>query len=174
MGTEIAPQVDAGRRFILDSGSSVHATGDWSLLKETRAPGRDDATSITRRDGKEMGVVAVGSILTLEFDIDDVLLVPELGPGRTVVSVSKLAALGCAVMFVAAGCLVVDGAGAVVGEGRMLGDEDEEGLYRLSFLRIPSSSRRTDPPDPYPARSVPPAASTAAFNRRTSPTNACS
>ncbi|XP_062205040.1 uncharacterized protein LOC133907057 [Phragmites australis] len=177
-----APPIDGGSKFILDSGSTVHATGDASMLKETRTPRCGDAASITRRDGKEMRVVAVGSVSTPEFAVPDVHHVPELGPGVTLVSVSQLALYGFAAMFYAAGCLVVDRTGAVVGEGRMQGGEEEEGLYRLAFLRIPSSSPM-DPPDPCPERSLPPAASTAScvlLNQRVPPpepappTNACS
>lgn len=123
--------------FILDSVASLHGTGNEELLSNAKP---QDGASVggnkfPTRIGKDLDIVAVGSIKTPLFDIPDVHLVPGLG--RTVVSVRKLARRGFAVTFGSESCSIKEeSTGTIVGEGRMRKDDE---LYYLDYLRVPQS-----------------------------------
>lgn len=113
-----------------------HATSSVELLSETRAP-EDGGASFRSRFGRDLPVVAVGSINTPRFAIPDVRLVPELGTGSTLISVRQLARRGLAVTFCSDSCHIKErSTGAVVGEGRL---REQDGFYHLDFLSIPQS-----------------------------------
>ncbi|KAL6907810.1 hypothetical protein ACP4OV_001980 [Aristida adscensionis] len=122
--------------FIVDSGAAVHATGSDDLLSDSRAPAPGEGAFRTRA-GKDLDVVAVGSVNTPQFQVPEVYQVPELGQGRTLVSVRQLARRGLAVTFGCESCDVRDlSTGAVVGEGNL---REEDGFYYLQYLRVPQS-----------------------------------
>uniref|UniRef100_A0A0A9HLW7 Uncharacterized protein n=1 Tax=Arundo donax TaxID=35708 RepID=A0A0A9HLW7_ARUDO len=120
--------------FILDSGAAVHATGSADLLSERRAPGEG---AFRTRAGKDLDVVAVGSVITPRFVVPEVRHVPVLGQGCTLISVRQLARRGLAVTFGSEFCDIRErSTGAVVGEGRL---REEDGLYFMDYLRVPQS-----------------------------------
>lgn len=122
--------------LILDSGASMHATGNLGLLSEfTRAPGSSSAAVYHTRDGKDLRIAGVGTIACDKFHLPHVHYVPELGSRFTLASVQLLAGCDYLVMFCGGWCYVKKrNNGSLVGRGRM---HDEDGLYHLEYLRIP-------------------------------------
>ncbi|KAK3120708.1 hypothetical protein QOZ80_9AG0692470 [Eleusine coracana subsp. coracana] len=128
-------------RFILDSGASVHATGDHRILDVLDHPAHVTAY-FRRRDGKDLPVAGTGSIIIASSDdagggfrLTGVQYVPELGPGVTLVSVPQLAASGLVVTFYGRVCYVADANRGVVEKGRL---HEDDGFYHLEFLRVPA------------------------------------
>uniref|UniRef100_A0A0A9DP55 Retrovirus-related Pol polyprotein from transposon TNT 1-94-like beta-barrel domain-containing protein n=1 Tax=Arundo donax TaxID=35708 RepID=A0A0A9DP55_ARUDO len=120
--------------FILDSGAAVHATGSADLLSDRRVPGEG---AFRTRAGKDLDVVAVGSVNTPQYAVPEVCHVPGLGQGCTLISVRQLARRGLSVTFGGESCDIRErSTGAVLGEGRL---REEDGFYFLDYLRIPQS-----------------------------------
>lgn len=116
--------------FIVDSGASVHATGNRALLSwyETLL---HTERFILGASGHHLRVSGSGAVLTDRFTLNDVLYVPGLE--KNVVSVAKLAELDYGVDFGKTGCFIRDDhTGALVGQGRRVA-----GLYQLDYLQIP-------------------------------------
>ncbi|CAO2142776.1 unnamed protein product [Urochloa humidicola] len=122
---------------ILDSGATVSATGSAACLSDLRAPTGEEEAAFRTRAGADLPIAAVGTLTTPRFSIPEVRHVPDLGHGRTLVSVRQLAHRGLSVTFGDESCSVKDPAtGAVVGEGRL---QEEDGFYHLQYLRVPQS-----------------------------------
>ncbi|TKW02429.1 hypothetical protein SEVIR_8G243700v4 [Setaria viridis] len=141
-GLEQDAKVDE-TKFILDSGASVHAVGNFSLLSSFRKI-TAAATSYRARDGRQLVVAGTGTISRGSFQLSDVLYVPDLRAGVALVSVLQLAERGYLVMFGGGRCHVKDqSTGNMVGNGRL---HSQDGLYHLEFLKIPPDTTDTTAP----------------------------
>lgn len=119
--------------FIVDSGASVHATGNRALLSWYESLHTD--RFILGASGHRLRVSGSGSVCTDRIILNDVLYVPGLE--KNVVSVAKLAELDYGVDFGNTGCFIRDDrTGALVGKGRCVA-----GLYQLDYLKIPLDRR---------------------------------
>jgi hypothetical protein len=136
---------DEDHRFILDSGATLHATGNLHLFSALELASYDDhsarapaSTVFRRRDGKVLPVAGTGTVAVFarNFSFAGVRYVPDLGRDVTLVSVQQLAASGLLVMFCGDFCCIRDvgNGGAVIGEGRL---HDKDGFYHLEFLMVP-------------------------------------
>ncbi|CAN6363691.1 unnamed protein product [Urochloa humidicola] len=135
---EPAPQdsEDSSVDFVLDTGAPVHATACEELLSDPRPPEEGAGASFPTRAGKDHPVAAVGTIVTSDFVLAGVRLVPGLGHRRTVISVRQLALQGLTVTFGRDSCQIKEeNTGNLVGEGRLR----EDRLYYIGYLRIPQS-----------------------------------
>ncbi|CAN6226658.1 unnamed protein product [Urochloa humidicola] len=135
---EPAPQdsKDSSVDFILDTGVPVHATACADLLSDPRPPEEGAGASFPTRAGEDHPVAAVGTIVTPDFVLAGVRLVPGLGHRRTLISVRQLALQGLTVTFGRDSCQIKEeNTGNLVGEGRLR----EDRFYYISYLRIPQS-----------------------------------
>ncbi|XP_044345478.1 uncharacterized protein [Triticum aestivum] len=116
--------------FIVDSGASVHATGNRALLSWYESLHTD--RFILGASGHRLRVSGSGSVCTDRIILNDVLYVPGLE--KSVVSVAKLAELNYGVDFGKTGCFIRDDRHTrnLVGKGRRVA-----GLYQLDYLKIP-------------------------------------
>jgi hypothetical protein len=119
-------------RFIMDSGASVHATGDPALLSGLRRIPHASGHAIQVANGHAVPIRGIGAlIMPGRFSLNHVLLVPGLN--KNIVSVSMLTDLDYSVDFTGTGCTVRDaGTGEIVGQGRLVA-----GLFVLDFLQVP-------------------------------------
>lgn len=134
--------------FILDSGASRHVAGDKSLFSSpvrTIALSDSIAAAYRTRDGRHLAVAGVGTIShQSNFQLPDVLYVPDIRTGVVLVSVPQLAERGYLVMLGAGQCHVKDqSSGKMVGKGRL---HDQDGLYHLEFLNIPADTMDSTAP----------------------------
>jgi hypothetical protein len=117
------------KTFIVDSGASVHATGDltlFSYLEETTSNKK-----LCMANGSIVDVTGRGTVRHQNITLHDVLLAPGLAVN--IVSVSKLGELDYTVEFRRTGCFIWDaGTGDLVGEGHLV-----NGLFELDFLNAP-------------------------------------
>ncbi|CAD6255750.1 unnamed protein product [Miscanthus lutarioriparius] len=117
------------KSFIVDSGASVHATGDPNLFSHL-----EDTTTNMRlctANGSTMDITGRGTVRHHNITLHGVLLVPRLAVN--IVSVSKLGELDYTVEFTRTNCFIRDaGTGDLVGEGHLV-----NGLFELDFLQAP-------------------------------------
>ncbi|KAF8652310.1 hypothetical protein HU200_014326 [Digitaria exilis] len=126
----------------MDSGASCHVTGDKSLFSSPVRPISPAGCMVTAyraRDGRQLPIGGVGPIsCNGNFQLPDVMYVPDLRTGVILVSVPQLAELGYLVMFGGGQCHVKDqSSGKMVGNGWL---DNQDGLYHLRFLKIASNT----------------------------------
>ncbi|KAJ1277175.1 hypothetical protein BS78_05G274800 [Paspalum vaginatum] len=127
--------------FIVDSGASVHATGDrrvFSHLSVIVQP--ESSTAATRRsrsrahvrvaNGSELPIHGFGTVRRDHITLHGVLFVPGLS--KNIVSVPKLTERGYTVEFTHTRCFIRDAYGATAGQASLV-----NGLYELDFLQDP-------------------------------------
>jgi hypothetical protein len=120
----------------LDSVASCHATADRRCISGFDAASPGDGAAVHRtRDGRELPITGSGSVASGNFQVPAVRYVPGLLSGTILISVQQLAAWGYGVMFVGGKCLVKDRkSDKLLGQGFL---QEDDGVYRLEFLRIP-------------------------------------
>uniref|UniRef100_A0A0E0MI59 Retrovirus-related Pol polyprotein from transposon TNT 1-94-like beta-barrel domain-containing protein n=1 Tax=Oryza punctata TaxID=4537 RepID=A0A0E0MI59_ORYPU len=120
--------------FILDSGASMHATGNLALLSRFVQVQQDSAAVFHARDGRVLRVAGAGAIAFGDYHIPNVSYVPQLGLRTTLVSVQQLAGCGYFTL-VSGGCCSLrhHGDGSLVGRARL---QQDDGLYHLQYLTI--------------------------------------
>ncbi|KAL6908170.1 hypothetical protein ACP4OV_002340 [Aristida adscensionis] len=123
-------------RFLLDSGASIHVVGDARLLRGIRRLPGAAARYATLPDGTRLPIAGVGAIQTRGFRIPDVYLVE--GVTVNLISVGRLATNHdiCCCFYRNRCQLMALAGGARVGEAVL----DEDGVYRLAFLRVPGAA----------------------------------
>lgn len=112
----------------------VHATPCADLLSDPRPPEEGAGASFPTRAGEDHPVDSVGTIVTPDFVLPGVHLVPGLGRKRALVFVRQLMEQGLTVTFGRDSCEIKEeNTGKLVGEGR----QREDGFFYITYLRIP-------------------------------------
>ncbi|KAM0827124.1 hypothetical protein ACQ4PT_068398 [Festuca glaucescens] len=117
---------------IIDSGATVHATGNRALLSWFRNIPAGRGHVIRVANGDPVPIRGIGAVVIPDrVTLNHVLFVPGLT--KNIVSVSRLLELGYRVIFTGQGFSVTDaGTGELVGQGRLV-----EGLFVIDFLQVP-------------------------------------
>lgn len=140
-----AQRINAGQPMrdvvIIDSGSPLNCTGDFSLISDDYTEVPPDCY-IYGASGTAMRVHGVGSIRNDKFQLQDVYYVPDLNKpniNKTIVSVTKLGVHGYRIILDGGSCSVIDNTKRtwtrqheIVGKGHI-----EEGYYVLDYLKVP-------------------------------------
>lgn len=116
--------------FIVDSGASVHATGDRALFSDdiTAALQPEDTLVLRMANGSTLTVQGCGTVRHDNITLHGVLYAPGLDINA--VSVSKLGEQGYTVEFTRTTCFIRDAStGDLAGKGHLV-----DGLYELDFL----------------------------------------
>ncbi|CAN6363711.1 unnamed protein product [Urochloa humidicola] len=127
----------ADETFIVDSGASVHATGNRALFSHLAAVLQPQgSTTATRRalymaNGSTLSIQGCGTVRRDNITLHGVLFAPGLA--KNIVSVSKLGERGYTVEFTRTRCFIRDAStGDLAGKGRLV-----DGLFELDFLEAP-------------------------------------
>jgi hypothetical protein len=117
--------------FILDSGASVHATGNRAVLSDIKAVLQPEDTVLCMANGSTLTAQESGTVRHDNITLVGVLYAPGLDINA--VSVSKLGEQGYTVEFTRTTCFIRDAiTGDLVGKGHLVA-----GLYELDFLEGP-------------------------------------
>lgn len=123
---------DVKKSFIVDSGASVHATGDptlFSYLEDTTTSKR-----LCMANGSMVDITGRGTVRHHDITLHGVLF--ARGLAVNIVSVSKLGELDYTVEFTRTSCFIRDaGTGDLVGKGHLV-----NGLFELDFLKAPRTA----------------------------------
>ena len=115
--------------WVLDSGASFHMTSNFSQLDSCQPISHP--RSVQTADGTFCTVTHQGNLVTSQFDVSDVSLVPKLS--MNLISVGKLADLNCVIGFDDTSCFIQDRrTRALLGTGHRL--KSSSGLYILDHL----------------------------------------
>lgn len=122
----------AATQFILDSGATIHATGNVSLFRGRLIPiPEQEGSGILVANGDRLAVNGIGHVVMENFSVSNVLYVPGLT--RNIISVSRLAKLDYSVEFNSCGCTIKDlRTDKTAGIAGLV-----KGLYYLDSLQIP-------------------------------------
>jgi len=119
--------------WVLDSGASFHMTSNSSHLDSCQPLSHNRC--VQTADGNFCSVTHQGNLVTSNFDVSGVSLVPKLS--MNLISVGQLADLNCVIGFDDTSCFIQDRqTRALLGTGHR--HRSSSGLYILDHLRLPS------------------------------------